>query len=97
MEMRLPSFLVRSKRARVFGDELAGDEVGEVADLRQDLTERADDKAGHVPRVVSVRLCLDGPGCVHGCAEFRTKLPGGLVVVPVHLAGVLLDGRTDYR
>ena len=33
----------------MLGIGLAGDETGEVADLRRNLTERADEKAGHVP------------------------------------------------
>ena len=65
----------------MLGAELAGDEAGKVADLRRDFTERAGDKAGHEPRVVSFYLCLDGPGCVRGRAEFRVELPGSLVVV----------------
>ena len=75
------------------GTELAGGEVGEIADLRQDLTERADDKAGRAPRVAIAHLCLDGPGCVRVCAELRTGLHGG----PVEVLGALLDGYTEYR
>ena len=54
----------------VLGAELTG---GEVADLHRDLTERADDKAGHAPWVVRGYLCLGGCGFVRGQA-----LNGGL-------------------
>ena len=40
------------------GAEFAGDEPGEVADLRRDLTKRADAKAGHASRVASAYISL---------------------------------------
>ena len=37
---------------------LVGDELGEAADLRRDLTKCTDDKTGHDPRAVSFLAAL---------------------------------------
>ena len=62
-----------AEEGEVLGAELAGDEVGEVSDLRRGPTERADDKAGRAPQVVSAYLSLGRSGCVRGRAEFRVE------------------------
>ena len=71
------------EKGEVPSAEPAGDEAGEVADLLRVLTERADDKAGHAPRVASVNLCPGGSSFVRGRAEFRVEFRGCLVVVHV--------------
>ena len=48
------------EEGEMLGVEFAGDEVGEVADLNQNLTKRADERAGGASRVVGAHLCLDG-------------------------------------
>ena len=85
------------EEGEVSGAGVAGDKDGEVADLRRDLTERADDKAGHAPRDTSAHLCLGGSGCVRGRAGFRVEFFCGLVVVLVNLSSALLDGLTECR
>ena len=68
------------EEGKVLGAKLTRDEVGEVADLRRDLAECADGEAGHAPRVVRVRLCLDRSDGACGRAELRVKgldLPSG--------------------
>ena len=41
----------KRERCEVLSAELAGDEVGEVADLREGHTARTNGKAGRAPRV----------------------------------------------
>ena len=72
------------EEGKVLGAKLTRDEVGEVADLRRDLAERADGEAGHAPPVVRVHLCLVRSGGACRRAELRVKLLGCLVVV--HMA-----------
>ena len=56
------------EESKVLGVEFAGDEVGELANLHRNLTERADDEARDAPRVVGVHLFLDWPSYVRGRA-----------------------------
>ena len=85
------------EQGEVLGVDFAGDEVGEVADLHQNLTKRADDKAGNASRVVGVHLCLDGPSCVRVRAESCVELIASFVVVFVYLTRAVLDGCTEGR
>ena len=50
-----------------------------------------------MPRIVSVPLCIDGPGCVLVRAGLCAGLVGSLVVVLVGLARALLGGCTECR
>ena len=64
--------------------------VGEAADLRRDLNEYADDKAGHAPRVVSAISASAGPVASAGVPSYAPGFLAAFVVVLVYLARSLL-------
>ena len=58
------------EESEVLGVEFAGDEVGEIANLRRNHTKRADDEAGDAPRVVGVFSVSTGPVTSAGVPSF---------------------------